>query len=191
AVMTRPACEVKSHVDLPLGINILRNDGEAALTVALASGADYIRINVLTGARVTDQGVINGIAARLLRLRKQLDADRIAIWADVNVKHSQPLGKYSLVDDVTDIIKRGHADALIVSGKSTGSPVDKGELQQVKAIATDRPVLVGSGVNAANAKGIAGQANGLIVGSSLKADANIFSPVDLAKVEQLVQAVNE
>ena len=189
-IMTRLAGDVRSRVDLPLGINVLRNDGETALAVAVAAGAEYIRVNVLCGARVTDQGVINGVAARLLRLRKQLDAEHIAIWADVDVKHSQPLGNYSLEDDVRDTAKRGHADAIIVSGKATGSAVENGELQHVKSIATPCPILVGSGVDESNVKELARFADGLIVGSSIKTSDDIFSPVDPTKVERLLKAMS-
>ncbi len=62
AHMTALAFEVRRRIDLPLGINVLRNDGVTALAVAHASGASFIRVNVLCGARVTDQGIIQGIA---------------------------------------------------------------------------------------------------------------------------------
>ena len=48
----------------PLGVNVLRNDAEAALSIAAATGASFVRINVLTGARVTDQGVVQGARGR-------------------------------------------------------------------------------------------------------------------------------
>src|SRR5690242_19836277 len=56
ACMTALAAEVRRAVDLPLGINVLRNDGLSALAVAHAVGAQFIRVNVLCGARVADQG---------------------------------------------------------------------------------------------------------------------------------------
>src|SRR5438067_2116303 len=53
AHMTAIAAEVKRVVpNLPLGINVLRNDGLSALSIAHAVGADYIRVNVLCGARL-------------------------------------------------------------------------------------------------------------------------------------------
>src|SRR5690606_13240725 len=91
AAMTAIAVEVRRQVDLPLGINVLRNDGLSALGIAAASGADFIRVNVLSGARVTDQGIVQGIAHDLLRERRWLGAESVKILADVNVKHSAPL----------------------------------------------------------------------------------------------------
>ena len=76
AHLTAIAGEVRRCVpNLPLGINVLRNDGLSALAVAHAVGADYIRVNVLCGARVADQGLLQGIAHELLRLRAELKAE--------------------------------------------------------------------------------------------------------------------
>ena len=69
AQMTAIAAEVLRTVKVPLGINVLRNDGLSALAVAVAVGASFIRVNVLCGARVCDQGVLQGIAHDLLRER--------------------------------------------------------------------------------------------------------------------------
>ena len=88
AQMTAMACAVRDEVKLPLGINVLRNDGVSALAVAQAAGASFIRVNVLCGARVADQGLIQGIAHDLLRERAALGAAEIKIFADVDVKHS-------------------------------------------------------------------------------------------------------
>ena len=88
--MTAIACQVRRRFALPLGINVLRNDGQSALAVAHASGAQFIRVNVLCSARVADQGVIGAISHDLLRDRAMLGAD-VKILADVDVKHSAPL----------------------------------------------------------------------------------------------------
>src|SRR5688572_30780945 len=99
AHMTALAAEVRRAVpQLPLGINVLRNDGLGALSVAHAVGAAYIRVNVLCGARLADQGFLHGIAHDLLRLRRELDAAPIRIFADVDVKHSAPIAERPLVD---------------------------------------------------------------------------------------------
>ncbi len=73
-------------------MNVLRNDALAALGVAVAAGADFIRVNVHTGAMLTDQGIIQGEADQTLRMRRYLNAERIQIFADVLVKHAVPLG---------------------------------------------------------------------------------------------------
>src|SRR5262245_22264078 len=67
AFMTAIARELKRTFELPLGINVLRNDAESAIAIASAVPADFIRVNIHTGARVTDQGIIEGTAHETLR----------------------------------------------------------------------------------------------------------------------------
>ena len=191
AEMTRAATTVVETVDCPVGINVLRNDATAALSVAAAVGADFVRVNVHTGARVTDQGVIEGQAAETLRLREQLDAD-VAVLADVAVKHSAPLGERDLGAAVADAIDRGRADGLVVSGPATGSVTDADDLRTVVAARDetdpDVPVFVGSGVTADSIGDLLSVADGAIVGTALKEDGETTNPVDRGKVRSLVGA---
>ena len=189
ACMTRVGREVRQRFEAPLGVNVLRNDGCGALAVAHAIGAAFIRVNVLCGARVTDQGITQGIAHELLRQRVLLDATNIRILADVNVKHSAPLGPpRPLRQEVTDLVERGGADAVIVSGEGTGEATDLTELARVKEAAGETPVLVGSGVKAETIRELLAQADGAIVGTSLKVDGIATNPVDLARVKALIAA---
>ena len=189
AQMTSLAWEIRRQVDIPLGINVLRNDGRAALAVAHAVGADFIRVNILAGARVTDQGIIEGIAHDLLRDRHVLDAESISIFADVQVKHSAPLAEYGLKEDVEDVIQRAGADAVIVSGSGTGKAVDPDMLRQVAEAAGEAPVLAGSGLTPSLIPLIAHLADGFIVGTYIKRDGKVFNPVDPNRVRELVSSL--
>lgn len=171
-----------------LGLNVLRNDGCAALSIAHAVRADFIRVNVLCGARVTDQGLISGIAHDLLRLRANLHAEHIAILADVDVKHSAPLGEREIGGEVQDLIERAGADAVIVSGTATGQPVDIAKLQRVSEVAGSTPVLIGSGATADSIASILKLASGAIVGSSLKFGGRVTDPVDPQRAREFVAA---
>jgi uncharacterized protein len=177
---------------MPLGVNVLRNDGLGALAVAHASGASFIRVNVLCGARVTDQGVIQGIAHDLLRKRVALGAAGIRIFADVDVKHSQPLAgrELSLEDEVADTLHRGLADALIVSGAGTGRGTDPDHVRRAKlAAAGHAPVFVGSGVSAETLDALLPHADGFIVGTAFKRRGRVDEPVDVGRVRELVARV--
>ena len=185
AHMTTIAADLRRAVDLPLGINVLRNDGQSALAIAHAVGAAFIRVNVLCGARVTDQGVIQGIAHDLLRERAQLGAHDVKILADVNVKHSAPLAARPLVDEVDDTIERGLADGVIVSGAGTGKPTDPQHVRAVKGTAGDTPVFIGSGVSAANVERF-DAADGFIVGTAFKRNGDVSEPVDVERVRAFV-----
>ena len=174
ACVTRAAVLVKQvAAALPVGVNVLRNDGRAALAAAVAAGCDFVRVNVLCGARVTDQGVIEGVAADLLRDRATFGAGRVQIWADVDVKHSAPLAPRPLEEEVADTLVRGLADALIVSGGGTGLPTDPARLARVKSVAGVAPVLVGSGASLETLGNLTPHADGLIVGTALQSDGRI------------------
>lgn len=167
AAMTRIAAALRRALPhLPLGINVLRNDAASALAVAAAVGAAFVRVNVLAGAAVTDQGVIEGRAAELMRLRARLCPD-VGVLADVRVKHAAPLAPRGLAEEAADLRLRAGADALIVSGAATGAVADPAELAVLRASLPACPLLVGSGTTAANLAAFAA-ADGAIVGSSLK-----------------------
>ncbi|UPM43797.1 BtpA/SgcQ family protein [Halocatena salina] len=191
AAMTSLVGAVADTVDVPVGVNVLRNDAEAALSIAAATEASFVRINVHTGARRTDQGIVEGRAHDTLRLREQLDVD-VRILADVAVKHSEPLGPENVQNETRDAVERGLADAVVVSGAGTGHDVPRDRLDAVADAAHECtvPVYVGSGVTHDTAVELLSVADGAIVGSALKADGNVHEPVDRSRVEALIDAID-
>lgn len=182
--------ELRQRVNVPIGVNVLRNDGRSALAIADAAGADFIRVNILSGARVTDQGVLQSQAHELLRERSAFRAQRIKIFADVNVKESVPLGeRLPIEDEVDDVIQRSLADAVIVSGTNTGSAARLQEVQDVGRAAHATPVFIGSGVTVENVRQFLPHIDGVIVGTSLKIDGNPRAPVETQRVQRLLAAV--
>jgi membrane complex biogenesis BtpA family protein len=190
ASMTACALAVRAAAPKPrLGINVLRNDGESALAIAVATGAAFVRINVLTGARVTDQGVIEGDAANIARQRRALGADAVEIWADVDVKHSAPLGPpRPIAQEVEDTTKRALASAVLVTGEGTGKGVDVEKLAAVKKAAGKAPVLVASGATIATLPALAAHATGVIVGSALRPNGIPGGPIDARLAEEFATA---
>jgi membrane complex biogenesis BtpA family protein len=185
AAMTRVIVEVVREVALPFGVNVLRNDAASALAIAAVTGAAFIRINVHTGAMLTDQGIIEGRAVETLRRRAVL-APNVMIFADHMVKHAAPLVAVDEEQAAKDLQLRGLADALIVSGRETGAEPDAARFARVRA-AVDAPLLVGSGLTESNAAAFA-NADGAIAGTSIKRDGRVDAPVDVARVARLVAA---
>jgi len=176
AYMTVIVGELVSHADIPIGVNVLRSDGEAALAIAAATGARFIRVNVFSGVAFTDQGVIEGEAQRLLALRRALGAE-VTILADVNVKHAwhpQPLSQ------AARDAARNLPDALIITGAGTGQPATPAKA------ASGLPVLVGSGITPENVTEFA-VADGFIVGTALKEGGE--APVSPALVEAIAERI--
>jgi membrane complex biogenesis BtpA family protein len=188
AFLSRLAFEIKTRVPIPLGINVLRNDGMAAIAIATAVSAEFVRVNVYTGARLADQGILQGEAHEIARYRRALGA-AAQIWADVAVKHSAALGDRSLGDEVEDIVERGVAAAVIVTGSSTGKPTALDDVHTVKRHARRAAVYVGSGVDESTIEGLLEVADGAIVGTAFKRDGQVSAPVDPARVRTLVSMV--
>jgi len=187
AAFTAVAKAVRDEISLPIGINVLRNDGIAAYSIAYAVKADFIRVNVLSGLAYTDQGLIEGIAHELARLRKLLPS-RINVFADVHVKHAVHF--FDFEDAVRDTVERGLADAIVVSGKATGKPVDFEKLAMAKRI-SPVPVLVGSGTSYDNLPELWKYADGFIVGTWLKHEGRVENEVSLERARKLVELANK
>lgn len=191
AAMTRAVDLVSSATPLPVGVNMLRTDAISALAVAVAGGARFIRVNVHYGTMAADEGLVTGEASETLRRRRLMNAEHIAIFADVLVKHAVPLGEPDLGLTARETAYRGLADALIVTGPVTGQPAVADEVAVVRKAVPDRPLLVGSGVDAGNAVHFLAHANGAIVGTSLKKDGVITNPIELERVKATAKAFEE
>lgn len=178
------AAQVAAATGLPVGVNCLRNDGMAALGAAAVVGARWIRVNVLAGAYVTDQGVIEGEAARLAAYRRQLGWNG-ALLADYLVKHAAPLAPVDVATGAKDVAERSGADGLVLSGSRTGQPVDADLLDAVRAAVGAFPIWLGSGLTADNAATLWPRCDGAIVGTWCKRDGRLAEPVDVGRARAL------
>ncbi|HSJ07104.1 MAG TPA: BtpA/SgcQ family protein [Longimicrobiales bacterium] len=188
AAMTRAVLAVRDVAGLPIGVNVLRNDARSALAVAAATDASFMRVNVHTGAMLTDQGWISGRAHDTLRERARLGV-AVAILADILVKHAVVPAGLDAADAARDTWERGRADALIVSGPATGHAVPTPRLVAVRAAVPDAPLLIGSGLDEGNAGDLAPLADGAIVGSAFQRDGRAGGGVDPDRVRRLVRVI--
>jgi membrane complex biogenesis BtpA family protein len=171
---------------LALGINVLRNDGESALAIAACTGATMVRVNVHAGARVTDQGVVEGRAHATLRLRRALDLAHVRLLCDVDVKHSAPLAARPIEEEAEEVAGRGLADAVLVTGTGTGRGVATDDLARVLA-SVHVPVLVASGSTPASLA-LLRAAHGVIVGTAIRSSGRAGDPVDAATAQSFAGA---
>lgn len=189
ACMARAVEMVCGAVEVPVGVNVLRNDARSALGLCAASEASFLRVNVHTGAAVTDQGIIQGVAAQTLRVRAQL-APEAVLFADVHVKHASPMGDETIAEAAAETFGRGCADALVISGSATGLAAERGDLEAVKERVADAPLFVGSGLTEHGASAVAGLIDGAFVGTALKRDGDVTQPVEKGRVEALRAALD-
>jgi uncharacterized protein len=188
AAMAVAGRAIRQAVRLPIGFNVLRNDARAALALCAVCGGAFVRINVHTGAMLTDQGLIEGNAYATLRYRQRI-CPQAQIFADVHVKHAVPLGNSTIEDAARDTVERGLVDALIVSGAGTGLEADLADVERVRRTAPTTKLLLGSGVTVENIRNFLPVADGFIVGSSLKVGGKVANPVDAKRVAALVRAM--
>lgn len=187
AALTFVTTEIRRNIRLPFGINVLRNDSHAALAIAAVTSALFIRVNILIGAVVTDQGVIEGQADTLLRKRRELECPA-AIFADHLVKHASPLAPVQPVQQARDLRLRGGADAIIITGAATGVAAERSDFEVVRSAVPGTPIIAGSGVDAGNAGGLRGLADAVIVGTSIKRNGQVDRPVDQERVARVCAA---
>lgn len=189
AALAVVAGHVVDATDGPVGINLLANGVLGALAVAKAADAHFVRVNQFANAYVANEGVLDGRAGEALRFRRAIDADRLAIFADVHVKH----GAHAITGDreVSELARDNEffgADAAIATGNRTADSVPPAEIAAIRS-GTSLPVIAGSGMTDGNAAALMRQLDGAIVGSSLKVDGQWQNPVDAARVRRFVDAV--
>jgi hypothetical protein len=189
AAMAAAGRAIRDAVKLPIGFNVLRNDACAALALCAVCDGAFVRVNVHTGAMLTDQGLIEGNAYDTLRYRRRI-CPAAQIFADVHVKHAVPLGNWTIEDAARDTVERGLADALIVSGTGTGLATDLADVERVRHTCPATKVLLGSGVRLENIRDFLPVADGFIVASSLKLNGKLSNPVDVKRVAALVRALH-
>lgn len=189
AVMTAVISEIKRHVSLPFGIDLLANYPAGALAVAKATGGRFVRANQWVNAYVSNEGFMEGESARVLRYRKMIDATDVAVFADVHVKHGSHsvVGDKSVSEQARDV-EFYSADVAIATGNHTGDSIPETEIENIRK-GTSLSVIGGSGVTAANAGKLMPLLDGAIVGSSLKRDGVWWNEVELDRVRALVDVV--
>jgi membrane complex biogenesis BtpA family protein len=187
AALTAVTREVVRVAQVPVGVNALRNDAQAAIAIATATEADFIRVNVHMGTVVSDQGLIEGASHATLRLRAALHSP-VLIFADASVKHATPLADRGLATEARDLTERGLADAIIVSGDYTGAPTRLDDIAIVRQHTT-LPILIGSGATPDNLPHIYAQVDGLIVGSYFKKAGKAENLVEEARVKRFTDTL--
>jgi len=191
AALTAACLAVRAAVDTPIGITCVANGVIPALAIAKAVGAGWVRANQWVNAYVANEGILNGPAPRAMRFRSHIQAQDVAIFADVHVKfgaHAITADR-SIAEQATDA-EWFDADVLIASGARTGSPTEPREVDDIRS-GTNLPVIVGSGLSAEQVPSLFASADGAIVGQWLKKDGRWWNPVDPRRVEQLMTAVRK
>jgi len=189
--MAAVAHRVREAVDIPVGVNLLFNDAEDELYLAWCLGLDFIRVEGFVDLLLSDMGPLLPAAPDLMRLRRTLGAEGVAILADVQGKYTHALPAREIADSARDALERGHADAVIITGARTGQAAPLELVRRLKEELPEARVLLGSGVTPDSVPELLAVADGAIVGSYFKRDGDVHNPVDPDRVRRLMAAVKD
>jgi membrane complex biogenesis BtpA family protein len=190
---------LKKETNLDVGISVLWNDHETALSISKLLDLDFIRIPVFVDTVKTDYGVISGNPEEITEFRKKMGAGGVKIFTDIHVKHAELVSEYSFVESAR-LAEEAGSDGLIITGKWTGDPPLEKDFVELKEAGIKIPLIVGSGMNKDNVKGLMGVASGAIVSTSLKQDSAEVHDVNVKgyevriekkKVKEMIENLNK
>lgn len=167
--LTKLCLMARKFTKKPIGLCVLWNDYETALSIAKIANLNFVRVPVFVDKVKTDYGIFDAKADKCIKFRKEIKAEEILIFADVQVKHADHLIKRSL-KNATWEAKKKKADAVIITGKWTGDPPTVEDVLEAKKAVLNVPIILGSGITPENIKKYA--AEGAIIGSYFKGDGN-------------------
>lgn len=191
AAMTYVATILSREVPkLPLGLCVLQSDAISGMAIASTIGGKFIRVPYYTETYVVDAGLMDSVAAEVLRYRKFLNAD-VKIFADVHIKHGYPLSQRPIGESAADAEHRGLADAILVTGIATGAETKVDDVKEVKQAVHSTPVFVASGVDDKNLPAYKDYADGAILGTHIKKNDDTESPIDPAKLRKFMDVAHK
>ncbi len=176
ATMAAIIGELKAEITVPFGVNVLW-DPMATIALGAATGAAFVR-EIFTGAYASDMGPWNPDAGRAMRYRNRLGRRDMAMLYNVSAEFADSLDRRPLPDRARSAVFSSIPDAVLVSGQITGEAAAMTDLEAVKAVLPDTPVLANTGVRHDTVADVLAVADGCIVGSSLKVDGQTWNAVD-------------
>lgn len=182
---------IKRETGLPIGVNIVANAAQHSLAATKAFGGQFVRVNQWANAYVANEGFVEGASGTALRYRSWIEADDIHVFADVHVKH----GSHAIVSD-RPIPEQARdvdffdASALIATGFRTGDPTRPEEIVEIRK-GSEKPILVGSGIDEENCQTLLKYADGAILGVSIKEPHMMSGQVDLEALKRFMDRVKE
>lgn len=189
AMLARVVTECRPD-SIPYGVDFLW-DPMAAMAVAATTGAAFIR-EVATGVYESDMGVWAPDAAKLLRYRRQLDADHVAVLMNVTPEFASTVGTRDVGTTARSVVVSSLADGILVSGPMAGAAPDSAALKQASdAVDGAVPVFANTGCKTSNIEEFLTVADGCIVGSDLKVDGYTWNPVAPDRVAAFMDVVRD
>ena len=188
AAMTRVIAETKPP-NIPFGTDFLW-DPMAAMAIANATGASFIR-EVFTGVYESDMGMWAPNAGKVMRYRRQIDAQNVRVFFNVVPESASSLGNRSMAERARSVEVSCLPDVILVSGPMAGVEPDFSFVKQIKEAVRSVPIFLNTGARVDNVVRYLSMVDGVIVGSSLKVDGYTWNPVELDRVKRFMEQVEK
>lgn len=187
ASMARIIGELMSDIRIPFGVNVLW-DPIASLDLAAATGALFVR-EVFSGVYASDFGLWDTNCGKVVRHRKTIDAQDVRLLFNILPEAARYLAERDIVEIAKSTVFNHRPDGLCVSGLTAGTPTDTSMLRKVKEAVPTTPVFVNTGVRLENVEEQLAIADGAIVGTTFKVDAQFENHVDRERVRVFMDKV--
>jgi hypothetical protein len=185
SMMTAIVQRVRVECAIEIGVNVVKNDGPAAIAIAASTGSRFVRVKCLTGSRYGAEGLYNGCAFDTARIRRD-SGTMPAIWADIREPTSRSLVEVELDFDVTNALDQGGADGIVITGVDSASTFALAT--EVRDLRPEAHLIIGGKVSASNVAQALLLAHTVIIGSALKAFGGFSGRNDRAKAQEIAKA---
>lgn len=189
ATMATVIGQLRSEITVPFGVNVLW-DPMATVALAAATGAQFCR-EIFTGTYASDMGTWSPDAGKAMRYRNSLGRSDLAMLYNVSAEFADSLDRRPLADRARSAVFSSIPDAVLVSGQITGEAAKMEDLESVKAVLPDTPVLANTGVKHATVRDVLRIADGCVVGSALKVDGHTWNAVDPERAKDFMDKARE
>lgn len=178
---------LRDQITVPFGVNVLW-DPMATMALAAATGAAFVR-EIFTGTYASDMGVWAPDAGAALRYGQRVGAGNVVKLYNVSAEFAGSLDPRSLPDRARSAVFSSIPDAVLVSGAITGEAARMVDLEAVKRVLPNTPVLANTGVKHDTVAEVLRVADGCIVGSALKVGGDTWAPVDANRARDFMDRV--
>lgn len=187
ATMAYVIGQLRGQITVPFGVNVLW-DPMASVALATATGAGFVR-EIFTGTYASDMGPWTPNAGAAMRYRDRLGRRDLAMLYNVSAEFADSLDRRPLPDRARSAVFSSIPDAVLVSGQITGEAAALSDLEAVKKVLPDTPVMANTGVKHATIADVLRVADGCIVGSALKVDGHTWNAIDPERARDFMARV--
>ncbi len=178
---------LKDRISIPFGVNVLW-DPMSSIALGAATGAVFVR-EIFTGTYASDMGLWTPDAGKAMRYRDRLGRSDMAMLYNVSAEFAHSLDQRPLADRARSAAFSSVPDAVLVSGQITGEAAALSDLEAVKKVLPDTPVMANTGVKHETVADVLAIADGCIVGSSLKIDGDTWKAIDAERAADFMARV--